>query len=237
MTTNGVPSALSFLEAVQGFTESGSRSSADRPVRLAVVDPAYAGAPALARVTFEGESTLSTKAYPYSTPVVAGDRVALLPIGNTYLIIGAIGGPSVALGVAAGGTGKTSVTAGNYLKGAGTGALVEVTPANVRSEIGANNASNITTGDLPVARLDGSIVTGSVSITPVANTPTTVTWTYGRTLTGTVRAFVSANTGVIGSTVQGVSTTSPSSTSVPVYVYRTNTTSTVVYCLAMGGWG
>jgi hypothetical protein len=96
--TGQVPTPLSFLEAVQGFTEGGSRSSADRPIRLAVVDPAYnawAGypsAPPPARVTFEGESTLSTKAYGYVGGFIPwpGLRVFLVPIGNTYVIGGAI---------------------------------------------------------------------------------------------------------------------------------------------------
>jgi len=39
-----------------------------------------------------------------------------------------------------GGTGRTSVTAGRYLRGAGTGALVEVTPAQVFSDLGINAA-------------------------------------------------------------------------------------------------
>jgi hypothetical protein len=90
--------ALSFLEAVTGFHRSSSRSSADRPVRLAVIDPAYnpwsgyPDAPPPARVTFEGESVLSTKAYGYAGGFIpwAGMRVFLVPIGNTYIIGGAI---------------------------------------------------------------------------------------------------------------------------------------------------
>lgn len=228
---------LSFLDAVSGYTRAQSQSSADRPVRLAVVDPAYAGHPALPKVTFEGETVMGARTYAYSYPVAAGDRVAMLPIGTTYIIIGRVGGPT-GLGVAFGGTGKTSVTAGNYLKGAGTSALVEVTPANVRSEIGANNATNLTTGDLPPARLQDSIVSGSVSITPSgANVPTTVTWSYGRTLTGTVRAVVAPNTTVPGTTVTGCSVTTPGASSVAVYLTRTNTSLTIVYGIAMGGFG
>ena len=41
------------------------------------------------------------------------------------------------LGVARGGTGKSSVTSGNFLVGNGTGALTEKTPAQVLSAIGA----------------------------------------------------------------------------------------------------
>jgi hypothetical protein len=90
--------ALSFLDAVAGYVDSGSRSSADRPIRLATVDPAYTpwvaypAAPPPARVTFDGESTLSGKAYPYASGFIpwAGSRVVLVPIGNSYLITGAL---------------------------------------------------------------------------------------------------------------------------------------------------
>lgn len=89
---------LPFLEAVAGFSRAESRSSADRPIKLAVVDPAYdafatyPSAPPAARVTFEGESTLSTKAYGYVGGFIPwpGLRVFLVPVGNTYLIGGAI---------------------------------------------------------------------------------------------------------------------------------------------------
>lgn len=55
------------------------------------------------------------------------------------------------LGVARGGTGKGSVTAGNYLVGNGTSALAEKTPAQVLSDIGAAASSHthgLNTGDI-----------------------------------------------------------------------------------------
>lgn len=64
--------------------------SPDQPVRLGVVDPAYAaGAP---KVTLEGTSTLSPEGFAtlYGYVPLAGDRVALLPVGNTYLILGRV---------------------------------------------------------------------------------------------------------------------------------------------------
>lgn len=93
-----VPQPLDFLSAVAGFQRADSRSSADRPVRLATVDPAYVAftnypdAPPPARVTFDGETTLSTKAYGYVAGMVPwpGIRVYLVPVGNTYVIGGAI---------------------------------------------------------------------------------------------------------------------------------------------------
>lgn len=64
-----------------------------RPNRLAVIDPAYSAASfpgTLPRVTFEGESTLSDKGYnvagTYSPQ--PSHRVLLVPVGNTYVIIG-----------------------------------------------------------------------------------------------------------------------------------------------------
>lgn len=93
-----IPQPLDFLDAVTGHVDRGRTSSADRPIRLATVDPAYdpffdypAAIPA-ARVTFEGETTLSAKAYAVAGGFVprAGQRVYLLPQGNGYLIAGSV---------------------------------------------------------------------------------------------------------------------------------------------------
>lgn len=96
MSTDG--DALSFLESVAGYSRAASRSSADRPIRLGTVDPAYdpwdgyPDAPPAARVTFDGETTLSGKAYGYVGGFIPwpGIRVFLVPIGNTYVIGGMI---------------------------------------------------------------------------------------------------------------------------------------------------
>jgi hypothetical protein len=59
-------------------------------MRIAVIDPAYAsGNP---KVTFEGESTLSVKQYPYldSYTPQATNRVVMAPVGTTYVILGAL---------------------------------------------------------------------------------------------------------------------------------------------------
>lgn len=83
--------AIDLLQAITGFSDAqGAEKSANRPALLGRVDPAYtSGSP---RVTFDGESTMSTKAYPFvrSYVPVAGDRVLLVPVGTTYLIVGAI---------------------------------------------------------------------------------------------------------------------------------------------------
>lgn len=84
-------STVGLLQDLAAFvTATKDPSSADRPVRLATVDSAYAsGWP---KVTFDGESTLSQKAYPHLDCYVParGDRVVLVPVGTTYLIIGAV---------------------------------------------------------------------------------------------------------------------------------------------------
>ena len=83
-----------FLASIARFVEATrAPSSAARPVRLAVVSASYAsGYPT---VTFEGESTESTKGYPYlsSYTPAASDRVVMVPVGSTYLIIGAVASP------------------------------------------------------------------------------------------------------------------------------------------------
>lgn len=92
--------ALSFLEAVSGFTVAGQNGSQDRPVKFAKVDPAYdpfstwPSAPPPARVTFEGETTLSVKAYAIADGLIPipNRRVWLVPAGNSYIIAGCIGG-------------------------------------------------------------------------------------------------------------------------------------------------
>lgn len=207
--------ALSFLQSVAGYARAQDGGSPNKPVKLGTVDPAYSGT-GLPKVTFDGEDALSGKEYAYSYPVRAGDRVALIPVGTTYLIIGAIGGPSAPLAITAGGTGANNA-------------------ATARSNLGANNAANLTTGALPVARLSTAIATASINMTPVANTSTSVTWTYGATLTGSVHIQATANSTAAGTVVE-VCASGAGSTSCLIWVNRTNNTSTNVYCAAFGGF-
>lgn len=63
--------------------------------RLGTVDPAFNGTVGVtgAKITFSGESTLSGRGYlPLSsyTPV-AGHRVLMLRVGNTWVMLGKIG--------------------------------------------------------------------------------------------------------------------------------------------------
>jgi len=88
---------IAFLDAVAGYArEENRQGSADKAIRLATIDPAYVPSsyPAtLPKVTFDGESTLSGKRYTVITPGYLphpSDRVVLLPVGNTYVIIGSV---------------------------------------------------------------------------------------------------------------------------------------------------
>jgi hypothetical protein len=86
--------ASSFLEAVAGYVQNPTTSapvkSADRPTKIGTIDAAYASG--LAKVTFDGESTMDAKPYAYlhSYYPVAGDRVLLEPVGTSYVIVGKI---------------------------------------------------------------------------------------------------------------------------------------------------
>lgn len=87
---------LGFLQTVSGHVRREQVMSQDRPIRLATIDPAYDPTDfpgTLPLVTFDGESTLSGKRYPVYSPGYVpspGDRVVMLPVGNTYIIIGAL---------------------------------------------------------------------------------------------------------------------------------------------------
>lgn len=80
--------ALALLRAVASYRDAQTPAS-PRP-RLATIDPAYTTG--LPKVTFDGESTLSTKRYPRlaSYVPVAGDRVLMIPISASYVIIGKV---------------------------------------------------------------------------------------------------------------------------------------------------
>jgi hypothetical protein len=88
---------ISFLDGISGYVRNSTNGSADKGIRLAVIDPAYdalggtyPNAVNPARVTFEGETTLSGKSYPVATGFVPQPtaRVWMVPIGNTWLIAG-----------------------------------------------------------------------------------------------------------------------------------------------------
>lgn len=90
------------------------------------------------------------------------------------------------------------------------------------------------TGKVIAPGVPYSMSAGSISITPVANTPTSaaVTFPVGR-FTQAPLATTNANTTVIGSTVQGTAVSSVTTSGMNVWVYRSNTTSTIIYWQAV----
>lgn len=92
---------IAFLDGISGFVRTSTTNSADKPIKIAVIDPdydpfvsPYPDAVPLPRVTFEGETTLSGKTYPVASGYVPQPeaRVYMVPIGTTYLIAGAVTG-------------------------------------------------------------------------------------------------------------------------------------------------
>lgn len=93
--------ARAFLDAVRGYNAqpAGSRTPPqDRPPKMGTIDPAYAGL-GPAKVQFDGETSVSAKAYVcVNCQVAPNDRVVLIPAGKTLIIIGTVGGGSLAPG-------------------------------------------------------------------------------------------------------------------------------------------
>jgi len=93
-----IPNAREFLDSIAGYSTAiikGTQEAPAKPVRLAVIDPAYVDASfpgTLPKVTFEGEDAITVKRYPvisgYSP--IHGDRVVMLPVGSTYVIMGKV---------------------------------------------------------------------------------------------------------------------------------------------------
>lgn len=88
----------------------------------------------------------------------------------------------------------------------------------------------VTALKLPIA----SIAALSVSITPVANTPTSAVVSWGKTLPGTVYAVATPVTTVPGTVVLGVGVSSVTSTGCTVWITRTSTTPTSIHVIAIG---
>ena len=91
---SGAAGARDFLEALTGYSDApadGYTPSKDRPARIGTVDPAYSGT-GNAKVTFDGETVMGTRTYVPLVPVLANDRVVLLPVGRSYVIVGDLGG-------------------------------------------------------------------------------------------------------------------------------------------------
>lgn len=92
---SGEDMALDFLAALRGDAPPPS-AAAQRGPRLATIDASYSGTGA-ARVIFDGESVAGLRSYIPLQPVAVGQRVVLLPIGNTLVILGDVAGAFEAL--------------------------------------------------------------------------------------------------------------------------------------------
>lgn len=112
----------------------------------------------------------------------------------------------------------------------GTGNLTVNGTADINGAADISGALNVG-GALTAANM----VCGTVSMNPVANTPTTERVNFGTTLTAPIRVWVTAQSGFIGSQVEGVGVTDLDTTGFDCVIYRTNTTATNVFWLAIGG--
>lgn len=88
--------------------------------------------------------------------------------------------------------------------------------------------------DLALRLTYAAIATTSVSITPVANTPTSGAASWGKTLPGTVYAFATASSTVPGSTVIEVTVGTITSTGCLAWINRTTAVDTTVHVLGIG---
>jgi hypothetical protein len=193
---------IDFLTAISGYARADAHAaggSATRPIKLATVDPAYDPyAGLLPKVTFYGESTLSGKRYPHLAEYVPvpGDAVALIPCGNTYLIIGAIGSSVLPHRVL-----LTKYTAnGTYTPAAGMhSALVRVQASG-----GAGAAAANTTGGGTICGLGSGGGAGGYaeSVIKAEDMPLpTVAVTVGATAAGGSGNGANGNTSSFGSLV------------------------------------
>jgi len=85
--------ARALLASVAGFAApvvgpTSDAGSSNLPVRLATVDTAYTTG--LPKVLFDGETVMGARTYASLAPCYAGQRVALLPVGHSYIILGGI---------------------------------------------------------------------------------------------------------------------------------------------------
>jgi hypothetical protein len=92
--TIGRQNAKALLGAIAGFAatpKSPQPAPQDKPIKLGTIDPSYEGF-GPARVTFDGETSMSTKYYVCVNCAPAPSaRVILAPVGKTYVVIGTVG--------------------------------------------------------------------------------------------------------------------------------------------------
>lgn len=96
--------------------------------------------------------------------------------------------------------------------------------------------TELTSADHSAAAISGKTLleSGFVSITPIANTPTTAVVTFKKRYAKVPVVMVTASTGVIGTQVLGASTNGVSNDSVNIVLTRTNTTPTTIYYYVFG---
>lgn len=89
--------AHNFLRTVAKFTEeAGAAKASNKSARLGLIDYEYDPTDFLGginpRIIFDGETLVSQKRYAVMPPYypIPGQRVCLIPVGTTYLIIGSV---------------------------------------------------------------------------------------------------------------------------------------------------
>jgi len=81
-----------FFDAVAEYDKSANNDESKGHPRFATVDSSYAGTGS-ARVMFDGETALTNKEYKFvGSPPTAGARVMMLPVANTYVLMGMLNG-------------------------------------------------------------------------------------------------------------------------------------------------
>jgi len=90
---SGESDARALLESFAGFvtrTAAGAdEASQNRPIRLATVAPGYGGTGPVP-VIFDGETVAGVRTYLTLAPVLSGNRVVMLPVGNSYVVLGTV---------------------------------------------------------------------------------------------------------------------------------------------------
>lgn len=122
-----------------------------------------------------------------------------------------------------GSTGKASIYTRTYTNGTGWSAW---------QGIGMANASGESVGNASVGEL--SIEWGKITITPVANTPTTQVVYFGKTYKQPPVVMVTASTGVIGTGVLGAAVAGVATNYATLVVTRTNTVPTGIHFVVIG---
>ena len=107
-------------------------------------------------------------------------------------------------------------------------------PAVVATTAAWRPGKQITAANLNAASYTGGqMQSGTLSITPTANTPTSATLTFPTAFGSTPTVVARPETTAPGSEVQGVSVSAVSTTGCTVWLYRTTTTATVIHWAAV----